>query len=113
MSVKPGSIKVTKDDEDDPIAKSLKERLAAGGLTEVVTKPGGSKPVVSQPGLKRVPKPKDSTTEACDTQVPTPKAGKAAGFKEEKKEGDKPKLVLTKQGTGGVKKGDDSDDPIA
>lgn len=27
------------DDEDDPIAKSLNERIAAGGITSVVSKP--------------------------------------------------------------------------
>ncbi len=65
MSIKPG--KPSKEDEDDPIARSLKERIAAGGITEVVSKPGGAKPTVSQPGLKRVPKPKDSSTEAGDS----------------------------------------------
>ena len=32
------------EDEDDPITKSLNERIRAGGVTQVVVKAGGSKP---------------------------------------------------------------------
>ena len=35
--------KANDDDKDDPIAKSLRERIQAGGITEVV---GGAKPQV-------------------------------------------------------------------
>lgn len=64
-----GSKKVgDKDDEDDPIAKSLNERIAAGGVTQVVSKPGGRTATVSQPGLRRpVPKPRESNTEAGES----------------------------------------------
>ena len=36
-------------DEDDPIAKSIKERMEAGGLSEVVKKPSnGRRPSISK-----------------------------------------------------------------
>ena len=52
------------DDTDDPISKSLKERLAAGSMTAVVSKPGG-KPSSSVPArLPPSAKPRPSPSAA-------------------------------------------------
>jgi len=57
QNTKPGK----DDDKDDPIDKSLKERVAAGGVTQVVSKPGQSGPKLTTlpTGLK---KPGDKLT---------------------------------------------------
>ena len=63
-------------DDDDPIAKSLNLRIAAGGVTQVVSKPGGgAKPAVSLPtGIK---KPKDKTEQDGSAAGETPKNTKS------------------------------------
>lgn len=72
------------EDEDDPISKSLNERIKAGGVTQQVVKAGGAKPAaISQPGLKKpLPSTKESTTDtkpaAGDKSKPTIGGGSQA-----------------------------------
>jgi hypothetical protein len=62
------------DDTDDPIAKSLKERMAAGTITSVVSKPG-QKPSTSLPARTPMPsKPKTGLKKENDSESTTPKA---------------------------------------
>lgn len=107
--MKPGSKipgkKGKEEEDDDPIAKSLQERIAAGGVTQVVTKAGEKKiPSVSVPPPKKVkekkedsvtPRNKSTVKETVEKGVIS-KANKAGGNFGKK---------------GG--KDDDSDDPIA
>ena len=44
------------DDNDDPIAKSLKERMDAGGLTQVVKKAGDKSATKNPPTARADPK---------------------------------------------------------
>ena len=50
---KTGSKKSKEDLDEDPIAASLKERIAAGGVTSVVSKPAGAKTGVPSLGMKK------------------------------------------------------------
>ena len=117
--VKPGK-KGDKDDEEDPIARSLQERINLGSVTQVVSKVAGSKPVaVAQPGIKKqVPKSKDSTQIVNDGEVPTPKGSSVPPkniLKDAKDDKPKPNLIKQQSQVGSKKGGkdDDSDDPIA
>jgi hypothetical protein len=52
-------------EEDDPIAKSLKERIAAGGLSEVVpAAKGGAKTVPGKSTATKPKEPEESKTSA-------------------------------------------------
>jgi hypothetical protein len=99
------------DVEDDPIAKSLKERMAAGGLTEVVNKGAAAKGTASDqrrgstavvPEEKKVEKavkPSGAMTARPQTAVKPPA--------EEKK------AAPVANGVKKAGKEDDTDDPIA
>ncbi len=89
------------DDNDDPIEKSLNERIALGGVTQVAKGVNPVKPVVSKPVVKAV---KDKNAE--EEKTGDNKLTKAV----EKNLGDKVGKMI-----GGKKAGkdDDTDDPIA
>jgi hypothetical protein len=92
------------DDNDDPIEKSLNERIAAGGVTQVIKGANPVKPVVSKPVVKPI-KDKNAEEEKGGDNKDGNKIIKAV----EKNLGDKVgKLVGKKAG-----KDDDADDPIA
>jgi hypothetical protein len=73
-------------DEDDPIAKSLALRIAAGGVTQVIAKAPGEKGSVS----------KVATVATAATKLKAPITGKKGD--EEEKSVDKPKAVTKPTG---------------
>lgn len=75
-------------DEDDPIAKSLNQRIAAGGLTQVIAKAPGEKPTMGkaatvatavgklkQPIKKGDEEEKSTDKTATDAKKSVPKVG--------------------------------------
>lgn len=96
------------DDNDDPIEKSLNERIAAGGVTQVVKGANPVKPVVTKP-VKPSKDKKEEEEKTGDTKDGNKtELSKIKGALEKHIDNKVTKLIGKKAG-----KDDDSDDPIA